>query len=182
MFRNEDCNDFLRLKEEIVYLEQCKVCIYDVWYPVPRKMAFYGEEGLKYTFANNTFTAKKPVPIVKKYEDYANSLIQMEKELNFCVVNEYRDGLDKTGLHKDNERDLNSLYPIVSFSFGATRDIIFKRKGFENVSIPLENGSVLIMYPPTTDYWYHEIPIRKRVKEPRISLTFRRIENKKESD
>ncbi|GFR08015.1 hypothetical protein TNCT_552231 [Trichonephila clavata] len=85
MFRNEDCNDFLRLKEEIVYLEQCKVCIYDVWYPVPRKMAFYGEEGLKYTFANNTFTAKKPVPIVKKYEDYANSLIQMEKELNFVL-------------------------------------------------------------------------------------------------
>ncbi|GFQ96539.1 hypothetical protein TNCT_406721 [Trichonephila clavata] len=96
-------------------------------------MAFYGEEGLKYTFANNTFTAKKPVPIVKKYEDYANSLIQMEKELNFCVVNEYRDGLDKIGLHKDDERDLNSLYPIVSFSFGATRDIIFKRKCFDSL-------------------------------------------------
>ncbi|GFQ84642.1 hypothetical protein TNCT_641061 [Trichonephila clavata] len=91
-------------------------------------MAFYGEEGLKYTFVNSTFTAKKPIPIAKEYDDYANNLIQMGKKLNFCVANEYRDGFDKIGLHRDNEKDLNLLYPVVSFSFGATRDIIFKRK------------------------------------------------------
>ncbi|GFX65847.1 DNA oxidative demethylase ALKBH2 [Trichonephila clavipes] len=173
-------NTFSRLKEEIEYLppEQTKVRVYGKWSNVPRQIAFYGDKGLTYTFSDHTFEAKEPVPIVKELQDEANNLIKKDKGLNFCVVNQYVNGLDRIGLHRDNEKDLNPDYPIVCFSFGATRDIIFKREGYEKVVIPLTDGSVLIMYPPTNEFWQHEIPIRRKVKDTRISLTFRRIENK----
>ncbi|GFY57136.1 hypothetical protein TNIN_267971 [Trichonephila inaurata madagascariensis] len=95
----------------------------------------------------------------------------------FCVVIQYTNGLDWIGLQRDNEKDLNPDYPIVCYCFGATRDIIFKREGYEKVTIPLTDGSVLIMCPPTHEFWHHDIPIRRKVKDTRISLTFRRIEN-----
>ncbi|GFS72656.1 hypothetical protein TNCV_1420591 [Trichonephila clavipes] len=72
--------------------------------------------------------SKEPVPIVKELQDETNNLIKKDKGLNFCVVNQYANGLDRIGLHKDNEKDLSPDYPIVCFSFEATRDIIFKRE------------------------------------------------------
>ncbi|GFS79033.1 DNA oxidative demethylase ALKBH2 [Trichonephila clavipes] len=173
-------NTFSRLKEEIEYLppEQTQVRVYGKWSNVPRQIAFYGDKGLTYTFSDHTFEAKEPVPIVKELQDEANNLIKKDKGLNFCVVNHYINGLDRIGLHRDNEKYLNSDYPIVCFSFGAILDIIFKREGYEKVVIPLTDGSVLIKYSPTNEFWLHEIPIRRKVKDTRISLTFRRIENK----
>ncbi|GBO07461.1 DNA oxidative demethylase ALKBH2 [Araneus ventricosus] len=104
-----------------------------------------------------------------------NDVDKNENEnLNYVFINRYENGLDYLGFHKDDEKDMDSNFPIVTFSFGIKRDIIFKRKKYKNVKIPLEHGSMLVMYPPTNQFWYHGIPKRKKVKDVRISLTFRR--------
>jgi alkylated DNA repair dioxygenase AlkB len=39
----------------------------------------------------------------------------------------------------------------------------------------LDNGSLLVMKDQTQQYWLHQLPKSKRIKTPRINLTFRTI-------
>jgi alkylated DNA repair dioxygenase AlkB len=39
----------------------------------------------------------------------------------------------------------------------------------------LEDGSVLLMQPPTQEFWQHSLTKTKRPVAPRINLTFRAI-------
>lgn len=88
------------------------------------------------------------------------------------------------GEHRDDERELDPTCPIASVSLGATRDLIFRHKDartgsskiqIKPVKLELAHGSLLLMNYPTNTYWYHSLPVRKKVKMPRINLTFRRI-------
>ena len=110
------------------------------------------------------------------------------------MVNRYKDGNDSIGFHKDDERDLCG--GIVVVSLGAERDIIFKHQDlmgkrgsatkmdFKNevkrIKITLQNGSLIVMKPPTNNYWYHSIPKRANVKNVRVSLTYRLMTRRKD--
>ncbi|KAL7836447.1 hypothetical protein AOLI_G00277310 [Acnodon oligacanthus] len=103
---------------------------------------------------------------------------------NFVLINRYKDGHDHIGEHRDDERELDPTCPIASVSLGAVRDFIFRHKDarvgpnkrqIKPVKLELAHGSLLLMNSPTNTYWYHSLPIRKKVKTPRINLTFRRI-------
>ena len=109
----------------------------------------------------------------------------------------YRDGQDKMGDHRDDEKELCKKTPIASFSLGAERDFVLKhveRKKNKldpvkiplrldnlfmmynpQVKIPLRPGTLLLMFAPTNDLWVHGIPARATCKHPRINLTFRCI-------
>lgn len=73
----------------------------------------------------------------------------------------------------DDERDLVPLAAIASVSFGATRRFDLRHFDGEKLSINLEDGSVLIMAGELQQYWKHQVPIQRKIKEPRINLTFR---------
>ena len=62
---------------------------------------------------------------------------------------------------------------IVSVSFGATRRFDLRHFDGEKFSINLEDGSVLIMAGELQQYWKHQVPIERKIKQPRINLTFR---------
>ena len=90
----------------------------------------------------------------------------------------YRDGQDKMGDHRDDEKELCKKTPIASFSLGAERDFVLKhadrgKNKLEPVKIPLKAGTLLLMFAPTNDLWVHGIPARAACKHPRINLTFR---------
>lgn len=106
------------------------------------------------------------------------------EESMFMVYIRYKDGHDHMGEHRDDERELDPACPIASVSLGAVRDFIFRHKDarsgsskrqIEPVKLELAHGSLLLMNYPTNTYWYHSLPVRKKVKTPRINLTFRRI-------
>ena len=54
--------------------------------------------------------------------------------------------------------------------------IIFKHKN-KNISfsIPQESGKLIVMSGSTQKYWKHGIKKTKKIKKPRINLTFRNI-------
>lgn len=88
------------------------------------------------------------------------------------------------GEHRDDEKELDPLCPIASVSLGAARDFIFRhrdargkgaKRRIEPVKLELAHGSLLLMNMPTNTFWYHSLPARKKVLQPRINLTFRRI-------
>ncbi|CAL1301870.1 unnamed protein product [Larinioides sclopetarius] len=172
---------FDTLEREIEYLprESTTIRIFGKERPMPRRMAAYGDPGTKYKFSGRTFVARPWTKALRRLKKVAESHLPPGCRFNFAVVNRYDDGLDSIGPHKDDEVDLDPNFPIVSFSFGSERTFVFKRAGYEKHALKLKSGSVLVMKPPTNQFWTHEIPKQKRVKTARINVTFRKIVDRK---
>ena len=172
------------LDAEIEYDKQSQVKIFGKTFDVPRKQRAYGDNGLTYTFSNVTVPAADWLPILIELKNTISSLVNCE--LNFVLINRYKDGQDYMGEHQDNEKDLDPCAPIVSLSFGQARDFVFKHKDMKlrkskdsslKKVFKLEHGSLLLMEPPTNNYWYHGLPKRSILScpNPRINLTFRKM-------
>ncbi|XP_066513004.1 DNA oxidative demethylase ALKBH2-like [Hoplias malabaricus] len=175
---------FSRLEEEVEYFtgDKAKVQVYGKMYSVPRQQATYGDEGLMYSFSGVHLLAKEWTPTLEYIRDAVTNATG--HTFNFVLVNRYKDGQDHIGEHRDDERELDPTCPIASVTLGATRDFIFRHKDarcgsnkrhIEPVKLELSHGSLLLMNSPTNSNWYHSLPVRKKVKNPRINLTFRRI-------
>ncbi len=141
-----------------------------------RKVAWYGERPFKYTYSNTT---KEALP-------WTNELVELKKlvesrtgeTFNSCLLNLYHDGNEGMAWHSDGEVDLKKDGAIGSLSFGAERKFSFKHKKTNAlVSLVLEKGSLLVMKGTTQTHWLHRLPPTKKVKTPRINLTFRTIVN-----
>ena len=112
---------------------------------------------------------------------------------NFCLVNYYASGADSISFHADDERFLGAEPGIASFSLGAARDFVLKRKPVgegaggsagaegkggaqEKVKLPLNSGDMVLMRGGTQAGWLHSLPKRAGMseREGRINITFRR--------
>jgi alkylated DNA repair dioxygenase AlkB len=139
-----------------------------------RKVAWVGDAGCSYTYSG-----------VKKFpQAWTADLLHIKHKLeslthsafNSCLLNLYHDGDEGMGWHSDDEKELDSAVPIASVSLGGARKFAFKHKlDKTNVSLFLEDGSVLLMQPPTQEFWQHSLTKTKRAVAPRINLTFRAI-------
>lgn len=139
-----------------------------------RKMAWFADDGLAYTYSNSRKEANNWTPtlleIKKKIEDFTN------EKFNACLLNLYHDGNEGMGWHSDDEKEIVANSTIASVSLGASRNFRFRHKQTkETAAILLEDGSILLMKNETQHYWQHTLPKSKRVVEPRINLTFRQM-------
>ncbi|KAL6465791.1 hypothetical protein MHYP_G00259240 [Metynnis hypsauchen] len=185
LFSKEEADRlFSRLEEEVEYFtgDQAKVQVYGKLHSVPRQQATYGDEGLMYSFSGVHLLARPWTPTLEYIRDAVTNATG--QTFNFVLINRYKDGHDHIGEHRDDERELDPTCPIASVSLGAVRDFIFRhrdarvgpnKRKIEPVKLELAHGSLLLMNSPTNTYWYHSLPIRKKVKTTRINLTFRRI-------
>ncbi|XP_028270491.1 DNA oxidative demethylase ALKBH2 [Parambassis ranga] len=185
LFSKEEADHlFKQLEEEVVYStgEEAKVQVFGKVYDIPRKQATYGDTGLTYTYSGVTRLACPWTPTLEYIRDAVTKVTG--QTFNFVLVNRYKDGQDHMGEHRDDEKELDPLSPIASVSLGAARDFIFRHRDargkqscrqIEPVKLELAHGSLLLMNPPTNTFWYHSLPVRKKVLIPRINLTFRRI-------
>jgi alkylated DNA repair dioxygenase AlkB len=150
------------------------VIMFDKHIVTARKIAWYGDKELIYTYSGTTKKAllwtKELLQLKKIVED------RIGQTFNSCLLNLYHNGSEGLGWHSDNERYLGSNPAIASFSFGADRKFSFKhKKTKQTVSIILEHGSLLIMKGETQKNWLHKLPPTTKVSCPRINLTFRSI-------
>lgn len=139
-----------------------------------RKVAWYGEKPLEYTYSNTT---KYALPWTK---ELLTLKAMLEKEtgetFNSCLLNLYHNGAEGMAWHSDGEKDLKKDGAIASLSFGAERRFAFKhKKTGERVEMILAHGSLLVMKDTTQSYWLHRLPPSKRITGPRVNLTFRTI-------
>lgn len=144
--------------------------------PYKRGVAWYGDEKKVYSYSGITV---KPFPWNSVLIEIKNKIEKaFTVEYNSVLLNDYVTGDIGMGWHSDDEKELGYNPIIGSVSFGAERDFHLKHKtekDLEKIKIVLKNGSFLVMYGSTQRYWQHHIPARKRIKERRINLTFRRI-------
>jgi len=103
------------------------------------------------------------------------SEIDQTPVMNYTWGNRYRNGCDKVGKHKDDEKGHSKIDPIISVSFGEYRhfDIFDDYKRIERVD--LGYGDIFLMMPKFQELYYHAVPTQKTIQSPRINLTFRTI-------
>lgn len=141
-----------------------------------RKVAWYADKAFKYTYSKVT---KSALPWNEELLELKALIEKQTGEVfNSCLLNLYHSGDEGMSWHSDGEKDLKTYGAIASLSLGATRKFSFKHKKNKiTTSVILENGSLLVMKGTTQKHWLHRLPPTKKVKTPRINLTFRIIEN-----
>lgn len=153
---------------------------------VPRDEAYYGDPETSYTYSRREYSPLAWIPellsLKTRVEEatpvpaYAN-LHLSKLPYNAVLCNLYRIGNDSVGLHADAEPEMGPV--IASVSLGAER--LFRLKGQDGTvafAERLPHGSLFIMAGQTQKNFKHEVPKEPDVVQPRINLTFRRIEHK----
>ncbi|WP_029035248.1 alpha-ketoglutarate-dependent dioxygenase AlkB family protein [Salinimicrobium terrae] len=170
---------FNRLMETIDW-KQDEVIIFGKRVVTRRMTGWYGEKEFEYTYSKITRKAKIWTPELIELKN----LVEEETGLKFnsCLLNLYHTGEEGMSWHSDAEAELGKQPAIASVSLGAERRFVFKHKtSGEKYELQLEPGSLLLMAGETQKYWLHSLPKSKKVKEPRINLTFRNIVIKEKS-
>ena len=90
------------------------------------------------------------------------------------MVNLYVDGNDSIGDHSDDEASLGKE-GVISIASGATRKFRIRDKSSRKIvkDIEMEHGMILQMNGDFQKEFTHGIPVEKRIKDSRISFTFR---------
>ena len=141
-----------------------------------RKVAFLGDEGISYKYSGKTKIAEKWLQFILEIKSTVEQI--SGEKFNACLLNYYHNGSEAMSWHSDNEKEILKHSAIASLSFGAERKFGFKHNfSKEEISLMLENGSLLIMKDETQIYWKHKLYTNAKITEPRINLTFRTIVN-----
>jgi alkylated DNA repair dioxygenase AlkB len=174
-----DSKKYFDILQSTINWRQEEIKYYGKVYPIPRKTAWYGYEGLDYSYSG----------INCNPEPWTAELLYLKKEIeqflpevdfNSVLLNMYRDGNDKVSWHADDEKELGLNPTIASLSIGETRRFDLKHKDNPELQYKFEltPGSLIIMRGALQHNWLHQIPVQKKVTKPRINLTFRTIVSK----
>ena len=174
-FSKPESDHFMNSLLTTIEWQQDKIKIYGKEINLPRLTAWYGEHHNDYSYSGISMKSKpwtvELSEIKKRIEDFTGI------KFTSVLLNYYRDGNDSVSWHRDNEKVLRVNPVIASVSFGATRTFKFRHiNDFTLIrSVNLEHGTFLLMKGETQHKWQHQIPKSKKVRKPRISLTFRII-------
>lgn len=140
---------------------------------VPRLVAFVADHGLHYRYSGKDHIGVGWPEWLLSVKAEAEA--QAGQAFNAVLLNWYQNGEDYMGWHSDDEKTLGPAPVVAMLSLGVERPFLFRLKVNHKIkhSQVLENGSWLIMSASTQVLWQHSLPIRKRIKEERMSLTFR---------
>ncbi len=155
---------------------QPKLKVYGKWHLSPRLLQFFGEPHLRKEYSGQNHSPQPWTPLLldlkQRIEQQANA------RFNCVLVNYYRDGQDSVGWHADDESQLGEQPVIASLTLGGVRPFCLRHqsdKSVKAVQLHLAHGSLLVMRPPTQQYWHHQIPKTTKFNAPRLNLTFREI-------
>jgi|LauGreDrversion4_1035100.scaffolds.fasta_scaffold138196_2 alkylated DNA repair dioxygenase AlkB len=176
LFTPTEAKLYFDLLQNNISWKQEEVKFYGKTYPVPRKTAWYGYEGFNYSYSGITCFPEIWTKELLKIKSQIERFIP-EEDFTSVLLNLYNNGNDKMGWHADDEKELGMNPTIASVSLGETRRFDIKHKQNKDLQFKFEltSGSLLIMRGAIQHNWVHQIPKQKKVKEPRINLTFRTI-------
>lgn len=161
---------------ETLNWRQDEIRMFGRWCKIPRLQAWYGSADAHYRYSG---LALQPEPFTPELAMLREHLSQhCQQDFNAVLANLYRHGKDSMGWHSDDEKELGPNPVIASLSFGEPRRFQFRHRQnpAQKHEITLTHGSLLIMTGSTQHHWHHGIPKQAKAQNPRINLTFRRIQ------
>ena len=145
-----------------------------------RKVAFYSDANISYTYSSKTKKGLLWTPPLLELKTIIETITK--STYNACLLNLYHNGSESMGWHSDDEKEIVVNSSIASLSLGAERKFSFKHKHTkETVSLLLENGSLLEMKGSIQKNWWHTLPKATKIQSPRINLTFRQMNIEKQN-
>ena len=180
LYRNflYDEQDKILYKDLIEHIawQQDLIKFYGRKIPLPRLTAWYGDDGISYTYSGILMYPHPWTPTLSLVKRWIENKAQ--HQFNSVLLNQYRNGNDSVAWHSDDEPELGQDPIIASLSLGASRKFELRSRSQPNldkIEILLNSGDLLIMGEGTQQNWQHQIPKMRKVKETRINLTFRNI-------
>jgi alkylated DNA repair dioxygenase AlkB len=136
--------------------------------PVPRRIAWVADAGIDYRYSGR---AHMGTGWPGWLEDLKSRLrADFGRAFNHLVFNQYRDGEDCMGWHRDDERGV--VGEVAILSLGATRTLRWRHaRSGPSASIRLDAGSLLRL----DGRIYHSLVRELNLQHERISLSFREI-------
>lgn len=137
-----------------------------------RAVGFFSKVAAEYKYSGQAMEARPLTSDLKRILPAVNN--SLGTDFNGILVNRYEDGEDYIGAHSDDETGLSGG-KVASISFGATRTFRIRDKKTKKVILDYEVPaySLLVMDGDFQKEFTHEMPVRKKVKDTRWSLTFR---------
>jgi alkylated DNA repair dioxygenase AlkB len=107
---------------------------------------------------------------------YLKSELNIDMNVNNCLVNIYKDGNQSMGYHSDDTEQLENNTGVLIVSLGDERTIEFRPKGLVSTTeeYTLISNSIFYMDKQCQLDYEHCIP-KSKTTEIRISLTFRQL-------
>lgn len=138
-----------------------------------RNVGFFSNTSIGYKYSGKLAPSKELTPNLKTILEYINNYFSTD--YNGILINEYIDGTNYISAHSDDETSLSDN-GVVMISYGATRKFRIRNKVNKQIilDIPTKNNEVIQMTRDFQKEFLHEVPIEKKVKETRYSLTFRK--------
>ncbi len=139
-----------------------------------RDIGFFSDSSAGYNYSKQVAPSQPLTPVLRNLIDEVNKYLNTD--FNGILINRYNDGRDYLGPHSDDERGLARGSIVAGISLGASRTFrVRPKEGTGYTDVETKNGQLLVMDGEKFQKTYtHEIPKRLKVKEPRISLTFRK--------
>lgn len=172
----EEAAYFFKTLMENIEWKNDEAFIFGKHFITKRKVAWYGDSEYSYTYSNKT---KLALPWTRELLQLKGKIEHISgAQYNSCLLNLYHSGEEGMAWHSDDEKELAKNSTIASLSLGAERRFTFKNKSTkEIVPVFLEEGSLLLMKGSTQLNWWHRLAPTKKVKTPRVNLTFRKMNN-----
>lgn len=139
-----------------------------------RSVGFYSDISKGYNYSTSLTPSKKMKHCLRELLFYIND--KFDACFNGILINKYESGEDYIGKHSDDEKGLQPHCGVIAMSFGAVRKFRIRNKitGKIVLDVPTQPNHIMQMAGYFQKEFTHEIPVEKKVKECRYSLTFRR--------
>jgi alkylated DNA repair dioxygenase AlkB len=138
-----------------------------------RNIGFFSNESIGYRYSGQLSASK---PLTKALNELLNLInIEFKSDFNGILINEYPDGEHYIGKHSDDESSLTNA-GVVCVSYGATRKFRIRDKLTNEIvmDIPTTSKEIWVMGGDFQKEFTHEVPVEKKIKDKRISFTFRK--------
>lgn len=176
-FQPEKANYYFCWLKENSKWQQDEIFLFGKKRLAPRLSAWYGDEGMSYTYSGLELQPKKWNELLLEIKEKIENEVSIK--FNSVLLNYYRYGQDSMGWHSDDEKELGKNPVIASLTFGYPRRFILRNKKdyTDKIDIPLEHNSLLIMKGDIQHKYQHSVPKTKKEVGERLNLTFRTIKH-----
>ena len=134
----------------------------------PRSLMWFGNKDVNYRYTGIDHVAAGWPDWLNEVRYKVESVADVS--FNFLLVNRYLDGQQHMGWHRDDEKGADPM--IASISLGAQRPFVLRYPSeTSSRRVLLEHGSLCLFDGRIR----HRLPPSKKILQPRINLTFRKI-------
>jgi alkylated DNA repair dioxygenase AlkB len=172
IYQFDEIDKFSKQLWKLPLIEKPVIVLYGKEVRQGRDVNFFSDDSVGYKYSGKIMNALPLTDELKTILSMVNN--KFNDRFNGILVNCYRTGLDCIGAHSDDEKSLGDS-GVISLSLGATRKFRIRDKITKKIVLdfPISHGCLIHMNGEFQKEFTHEIPKEMKIKESRLSLTFR---------